>query len=164
MGGIRDRVRQFREANLAPGPDDLALARHVIGDGALLELFLRQTPRDIRHAAATARWLTGRGHLEDELVTAALLHDVGKGMQRRCDRVAWVIAQGLRLERVAASADSGLECRRAMARTANHAVNGAELLASAGAPARVVDLTRRHHSAPEGDAMLALLQAADAAS
>lgn len=164
MGALGQRVRQFREAGLAPSAEDVAFARRVLGDGQLWRLFARQTPRDIRHAAATARWLNARGHSDRDLLVAALLHDVGKGAQRRWDRVAWVVASVAGVGTVAACATSRLEVRRAMARSATHAQAGAALLSAAGAATRVIDLTARHHATPEGDAMLELLQAADAAS
>lgn len=164
MGAISDRVRQFREAKVPPEPADFALAREYLGQGPLLELFELQTPRDVRHAAGTARWLVERGHADRDLIVAALLHDVGKGEQRRWDRVSWVVARRVGLGTVSASTTSRFAVRRAMARTANHAVEGARMTEAAGAPKRVVDLIARHHMAPRADAMLGLLHAADAAS
>ncbi len=159
-----DRVRQFREASLPPTVADLALARELL-EGDLLARFSAQEPRDQRHAAATARWLIERGHDGDpDLLVAALLHDAGKGRQRTRDRVAHVAAGWLRAGGVAASGRSRIEMRRALARSRAHSELGAELLASAGASARVVELTRLHHRAAGGDAMLVLLQRADAAT
>lgn len=164
MSALSDRVRQFREAGIPPSDADFALARRILANGPLLELFLQQTPRDIRHAAATARWLLERGHDDRDLVMAALLHDVGKGDQRRRDRVMWVVAHRFRLDHLLARQESALAMRRALARTADHASAGARLVELAGAPERVVDLTAHHHLPPGADAMLSLLQAADAAS
>ena len=164
MGAFGDRIRQFREASIPPTEADFALARQVLGEGPLLDLFLRQTPRDTRHAAGTARWLIKRNYDDPLLLTAALLHDIGKGDQRRRDRVAWVVVQRFGLGAAASDSMSRFAMRRAMARTADHAAEGARMVAIAGGPERVVDLTARHHSGPGADAMLGLLQAADAAS
>jgi len=156
------RVRQFRDASTPPSPDDYALAREWLSP-TLLALFERQHPRDIVHAASTARWLLSRGHRDPELLAAALLHDVGKGQQRRRDRVAVVVAEWVHLGRLA-SPSSRFEMRRAAHRTAVHNRIGAERLRHAGAPARVVELVHRHHAKAGDDGMLALLQQADAAS
>lgn len=160
---MRDRARQFFDAGRQPTESDLQLARETLTP-ELLRLFLAQHPRDIVHAAGTARWLLERGHGDREMVLAALLHDVAKGHQRRADRVAYVVAAAVNAERGLASERSRFELRRAAARTLAHPGAGAVLLRDLGAPPRVVDLTFRHHSPARGDAMLALLQAADSAN
>ncbi len=157
------RVRQVSEASRAPDAADLALARGYLS-GDLLALFHTQTPRDQRHSAGTARWLIERGHDRDhDLLVAALLHDVGKGSQRTRDRVAHVLTEWLPASLVAAGA-SRFEMRRAIARSRAHSDLGAGLLVAAGASPRVVELTRLHHRPAGRDAMLALLQRADAAT
>ena len=160
---IRDRIRQFREATVAPRDEDFALARHWL-EGPLLELFEAQHPRDIVHAANTARWLLTRGYDNRDLIQAALLHDIGKGHQRRFDRVVYVLADSIGLSGFLANPDSRFELRRAVSRSRTHSASGAELLRQAGAPERVIELTARHHEPPRGDGVLALLQQADAAS
>lgn len=157
------RVRQFRDASIPPSADDYALARRWLAP-TLLALFKAQHPRDVVHAANTARWLLSRGHPDPELVAAALLHDVGKGEQRRRDRVAAVVAGWARLGRHLASPASRFEMRRAAHRSAIHSRTGAERLRTAGASARVVELVGRHHAKAGDDGMLALLQQADAAN
>ena len=157
------RVRQVREASLPPSADDLALAREVLADG-LLALFHRQEARDQRHSANSARWLLERGHDDDhDLLVAALLHDAGKGAQRTRDRVAHVLTEWLPDTLVVAE-HSRFEMRRALARSRAHSEIGADLLVAAGASPRVVELTRLHHRPAGRDAMLALLQRADAAT
>ncbi len=157
------RARQFVDAERQPTESDLQLARETLTP-ELLRLFLAQHPRDIVHAAGTARWLLERGHADPDLVLAALLHDVAKGHQRRADRVAYVVAAAVNAERGLASAQSRFELRRATARTLVHSEAGALLLRDLGTPPRVVDLTFRHHSPARGDAMLVLLQEADSAN
>lgn len=160
---IGARLRQFLEASRLPRETEFAFAREHLEPG-LYALFCGQHPRDIVHSVATARWLLERGYGDPDLVAAALLHDIGKGQQRRRDRVAWVLLSATGLGSAAADTGSRFEMRRALARTRWHAATGAEALARAGACERVVDLTRRHHDANDGDPVLALLQAADAAT
>ncbi len=160
---IRARIHQFLDASRLPVSGDFALAELHLSP-ALLPLFLQQHPRDIVHSAATARWLLSRGHSEPDLIAAALLHDVGKGEQRRMDRVAHVVCQATGLGTMAACDRSRFKLRRALARSASHSERGSAMLARAGAPPRVVELTRLHHGPSTGDPVLALLQQADAAS
>ena len=158
------RVRQVREASVPPSVDDLALARECLA-GDLLALFSAQEPRDQRHSAGTARWLIERGHdAGHDLLVAALLHDAGKGSQRTRDRIAHVLTDWLAAGPVVAAEASRFEMRRALARSRVHSELGAQLLVNAGASPRVIELTRLHHRPPGGDAMLALLQRADAAT
>lgn len=164
MDAIRQRFRQFREAGQAPTSADYAVARDILGEGPLFELFVLQTPRDVMHSVRTAQWLLARNERDTELLSAALLHDIGKGPQRTRDRVAWVLAQELRISGVAVAEKSPIEIRRAMHRSREHSAIGADLLREAGAPEKVVRLTLLHHGEPGGDAMLSLLQEADAAS
>lgn len=160
---IRHRARQFLAAGRSPTAGDFALAReHLEPD--LFVLFARQHPRDIVHAAATARWLLTRGYSHPELVAAALLHDIGKGEQRRIDRAAHVVAEAAGVAGRAAQPRSRFALRRALARSRDHSAAGAAELRAKGAAARVVELTLNHHSPPGNDTMLALLQQADAES
>lgn len=100
------RTRQFAGAGREPSDADFALAREQLPP-ALFALFARQHPRDIVHAAATARWLLTRGYSQPDLVLAALLHDVGKGEQRRIDRVVYVLADAVGAAGRVASPASG---------------------------------------------------------
>lgn len=160
---LGERVRQFREASRLPTARDYNLARQAL-DPALFALFEAQHPRDVVHSAATAQWLVDRGHTDADLIAAALLHDIGKGEQRRLDRVGYVLLSQARAERALAAPRSRFAFRRAVARSVSHGHLGAATLERAGAAPRVIELTRLHHSAPGGDAILRLLQAADAAT
>ena len=158
---ILRRFAQFAGAGASPTPADFAIARQHLPP-PLFDLFASQHPRDVVHSARTAVWLLERGHTDPDLIAAALLHDVGKGNQRRLDRTAWVLAHAARLDGTLPAADSRFELRRALARSASHSQRGAELLRAQVAPERVVALTRAHHSPPGADPVLALLQQADA--
>lgn len=160
---MRHRFRQFRDATTLPSPADYDFARTHL-PGPMFDLFAAQHPRDIVHSTGTARWLISHGEPDPNVIAAALLHDIGKGPQRRVDRVAFVLAGHLGLAHIAAGRASRFELRRAIARSADHSESGARILAAAGASARVVNLTRFHHAPPHGDPVLALLQQADAAN
>ncbi len=157
------RVRQFREAGIGPDLADLQLAKDHLS-GPLLALFQAQEPRDIRHSARTAHWLMERGETDPELIQAALLHDIGKGDQRRVDRVVYVVAGWAKIVRLIASQKSRFTLRRAVARSLHHAHQGAAMLQAGGASDRVVELTSLHHVSIPRDAMLTRLSEADAAS
>ncbi len=158
---MRQRLRQFRNANVAPTPGDFALAEEWLTT-ALLALFRAQHPRDIVHSAATARWLLVRGHADADLLTAAFVHDIAKGPQRRRDRVAYVLLAATHFAQVSASPRSRFEVRRALDRTERHSAAGADVLREVGATGRAVHLTLHHHDPAGDDGMLALLQRADA--
>ncbi len=159
----RQRLRQWRQAKHPPNPADVALAAQHLSP-PLMALFEAQHQRDVAHGTATARWLLQRGHGDPDLLGVALLHDLGKGHQRRSDRALYTLSKATQVASLLASKGSRLEWRRALARSLHHAQTGARLLEAAGASARVVELTRRHHASPGADAMLALLQQADTAS
>ena len=77
-------------------------------------------------------------------------------------RTWWLAGSPLAL--IAAAQASQFEMRRALARSRAHSELGADLLLAAAAPPRAIELTRRHHRPAGRDAMLALLQRADAAT
>jgi putative nucleotidyltransferase with HDIG domain len=160
---IRHRARQFFDHDVEPGPGERSLAAHFL-DGDLGELFFAQEARDVVHAANTARWLLDRGHDDRELIQAALLHDIGKGHQRRRDRVAHVLTDAAGIGRFAADARSPMEMRRALARARGHAVAGAAMLSERNVTGRVLNLVKMHHERAGEDGMLRLLQEADSAT
>jgi putative nucleotidyltransferase with HDIG domain len=160
---VRHRIRQFRDAGKRPSEADFELAHEHLG-ATLFELFRGQHPRDIVHSAGAARWLLERGHTNPDLIAAALLHDVGKGHQRRMDRVAYVLASYVRVTKFVGSAESRFALRSAVFRSDSHGERGAEMLGRAGAHEAVVTLTRLHHMPQRADPVLALLQQADAAN
>lgn len=160
---MRQRARQFLRHGVPPGPAERTLAEHYL-EPALLDLFFGQEPRDVVHSANTARWLLDRGHDDPDLIRAALLHDIGKGEQRRMDRVAHVVTSLIGIGGILAAPDAEMEFRRAIARARTHAAKGAELLVGAGVSPQVIALVKKHHERPNGDGMLRLLQEADAAT
>ena len=127
-------------------------------------LFETMMPRDQQHGIAVSRRIRAATAVEDrQLLTAALLHDCGKGRVAIWQRVAHVVlgfaAPGLR---EAIASEHGAGWRRAFWRLLYHPDIGAALAERAGADADVVRIIREQES-EHPDARLALLQAADEA-
>ena len=129
------------------------------------QLFEAMTRRDQQHCLEVYRRLRARGHDDHDLLTAALLHDVGKGRVALWHRVAYVLleagAPGL-LARLTAPGE-GRGWRQALHRCRHHPKLGAELAARAGSPPPVVALIGAEEVAADGG-RLAALQAADDAA
>ena len=156
------RIRQFL-ASLGAGlsPQE----RQIVG-ARLSEqqqrLFYSMAVRDQRHCLDVFHAVEEGGCQDEEVLLAALLHDVGKGPVRLWHRVAYVLLRALwprLLARVAQPEGRGW--RRAMASLDDHAARSATLAEAAGAPATVVELIRHHQSADASDGRLALLREAD---
>ncbi len=128
-------------------------------------LFRRLQPAEQAHAFLVLQRLRQSGHQDPDLLTAALLHDVGKCLSPLSlfDRV-WIVLGRRFLPRLARRWGEGEPrglCRPFVV-AARHADWGADLAAEAGVSARAVGLIRRHQDAdPGGDPLLAALQAAD---
>ena len=125
-------------------------------------LFEAMTRRDQQHCLEVYRRLRSQGHDDHDLLTAALLHDVGKGRIALWHRVAYVLlaagAPGL-LARLAAPGE-GPGWRQALYRCRHHAKLGAELARRAGSSPSVVALIGAEEVAT-GGGQLAALEAAD---
>jgi hypothetical protein len=136
------------------------------------ELFARQAPQDQRHALAVYEALFEGGHTGQDLLTAALLHDVGKVAARlpAWQRGMFVLAErclpGM-LDR--AVRDETRRWWRSLADYAEHAEIGARWAEEAGCSPLTVALIRRHEEQLETcqtdeDRLLVILQAADCAN
>ncbi len=154
------RSRQVLHA-LRPRIDaaDLRLARSHL-TAAQAQLFFNMERRDQRHALAVARCLRERGVDDRGLLTAALLHDCGKGRVPLWLRILYVL-DAAAVGRFAAEGGSGVPA--AAYRLVNHAALGARLAAAAGASALSARLIAGR-SLPGDAAKEALLRAADDAS
>jgi type II secretory pathway component PulJ len=156
------RIRQFF-ASL--GADLSSQERRIVGVHLSQEqqrLFYAMAARDQRHCLDVFYALERGGCQDEEVLLAALLHDVGKGSVRLWHRVAYVLLRAI-WPRLPArlSQPEGRGWRRAMASLEDHAARSAALAEAAGTPATVVELIRHHQRADAGDNRLALLRAAD---
>jgi hypothetical protein len=176
------RIRQFWLAvDGVPDPDDLLLARSFL-TAQQMELFQRMQLCEQAHSLQVYKTLT-QGYTDetgngwDDLLVAALLHDVGKNRYPLSlwERVEIVIARALLPDKSRAwgaapnGAPGGKEpgWRKPFIIAEQHAEWGAEMAAAAGASPLAVALIRRHQDAPDPGSMaveerlLATLQAAD---
>jgi hypothetical protein len=132
-----------------------------------LALFETMSPADQRHSLRVCQGLQARGCIEEDMLAAALLHDVGKAQGRVPFWTRPVIVIGKRaaprlLRRIAAyPREEQRRWRRSLGYAWWHAEIGAELAAQAGLSERAVLYIRTHHS-PHGPA--AELHSVDEAS
>jgi len=174
IGTVRYRVDQFVRAltaRRAISPERVRGAAQVLTPEAR-SLFARQAPQDQRHALEVYETLMEKGHRNEDLLAAALLHDVGKaaciltpwrrGLLVLAEKLApWVLTR----DTTAATA-SGVQ-RTATYRS--HAEIGARWAKKTGCSPLTVDLIKCHEqeataSETERDRLLLALQAADDAN
>jgi putative nucleotidyltransferase with HDIG domain len=166
------RVRQFiRAAGTWVEPENTGSA--LVGtylSREALDLFQAMPGYDRHHALNVLHTLQERGHTDSDLLTAALLHDVGKtvrqsGALRLWHRVAVVLMRAFwpdLLERI--GEDHPDSWRQPFFVQQHHAAIGADLARQAGCSPSVVELILRHEDPPvqvEDDPLLAALQASD---
>lgn len=135
-----------------------------------LVLFRRMQPSEQAHAFQVLERLRASGQSDPDLLSAALLHDVGKILSPLSvwDRV-WIVLGRRLFPRQAEGWAQGLPrgLRRPFVVAAQHPEWGARLAAEAAAAARTVELIQRHQDPPDPrpqasiDRLLAALQAAD---
>jgi putative nucleotidyltransferase with HDIG domain len=173
------RVAQFADALRAPlrRVDDRYVREHLAqsgGPASLMALFSSMPLTEQHHGVQVCRHLEACGYTDPDLLTAALLHDVGKALAppHLWERVLVVLVERFaprRAERWGHGPLEGAGPRRGFVVRRQHAAWGADLAAASGASSQTVELIRRHHhrrAAQEreivGDIKLLLaLQAAD---
>ena len=150
------RTRQFLGAlRPAVAEAELAETERFLGR-QLFALFRSMTLLDQRHSMDVYQLLRDQRSTDRDILSAALLHDVGKGRIRLWERIAYVLADTV--ARPLLPRFSG-----GLARLRDHATLGAERLAAAGASPELVRLVAEHERRriPSSDLPLHLLRAAD---
>ncbi len=160
------RVKQFFRTLQAPlRPIDLDYAAaHLSADE--LTLFLNMPRAEQHHGIELCQALEAEAYRDPNLLTAALLHDVGKTVvePRLWERVWVVLGEHFfpaRAEAWSRSAPEGW--RRGFVLRRCHPAWGAEMAKEAGTSPRVVELIRAHHTPPDNDEELVALQTLDEA-
>jgi hypothetical protein len=168
--GAGYRSRQFFRAVAALAAGDLterdrALVIELLPADLHL-LFFRMALNDQRHSLDVYRRLVAQGHVDGDLLIAALLHDCGKSLARIAlwQRVALVLAKTIRpamLDRLTGSdaASSGESWRYAFYVQREHARLGADLAVEAGASLGTAAYIRQHETTPGAELLLALQRA-----
>lgn len=167
---MRYRVQQFfRAITVRVKQGDIEAALTVLPPGAQAR-FLAQSRQDQGHALAVFSTLKDAGHHNQDLLAAALLHDVGKAAAAI---PAWQRAIIVLLEHYSSRTLSALSqgeakgLRRPFVIHARHSESGAAWAEEAGCSPITVALIRRHHepaasaASTEQDELLKILQAAD---
>ncbi len=158
------RVRQFRDAlSAVPEPEEIEFIQTYLSP-AQMELFLAMQASDQAHSLKVFKnifnqCLSEPGQTRQDLLVAALLHDVGKSRYKLqvWERVMIVLAKRLIPERVrrwgevnhdrewkAEGDDLRLGWRRAFVIAEQHPRWGAEMAAAAGSSRLAVELIRHH--------------------
>jgi hypothetical protein len=165
------RVSQFFRALVAWVPKgELGLLSEYLTPPQA-ELFLRMPRCDQRHGLDVFCALQRKQHHDHDLLTAGLLHDVGKtsGRLRLWHRVLIVLINALRPELLSRLAsDEPRSWRYPFFVHQQHPELGAELAQAAGCSPIAVELIRRHQEPPTSnplrthrDKLLVALQEAD---
>ena len=145
-------------------PVDWAYVREKLPADNLAALFARMPRIEKNHGVATCQKLEAQGVTATDVLTAALLHDVGKTQHFPTiwDRVLVVLVE-FAAPHIATKMSQGSPrgLRRGFVIHRRHAEWGADLVSRAGATPRTVDLIRAHHTPPGDDIELARLQAVD---
>ena len=147
-GRIFYRVRQFWQILTAvPGAQALTQANAALSP-SLMNLFSRLQTGEQAHSLAIFHQLREQGENNQDLLVAALLHDVGKTRYplQLWERVWVVLGKTFWPERAREWGQSE-PCgwKKAFVVSERHAAWGAEMAAQAGASALAVSLIRFHH-------------------
>jgi hypothetical protein len=155
--GVRALTSWFSAA------DDSLAQQHLPPDLFVLYRKMRRTER--QHSLRVLQQLIENGETQPDLLTAALLHDVGK------TRAPFFLPEKVLVVLVKAAAPKRMQqwgsgpahgWRRPFAVSVQHPTWGAEMVAAAGGSPLAVELIRRHaEPASETDHLLRALQAVD---
>ncbi len=167
------RIKQTLQALTAPWRpvDDALAAQHLAP--VLHQLFLTMSKNDRQHHLRVYKRLCAAGHISPALLTAALLHDIGKTRYRFGipERILAVAVKTLLPAKFAQwSKGEAMGWRRALVVSARHPEWGAEIVGQVCDDVLVLTLIRLHQTpladVPTGQTrdLLTVLQMADDAS
>jgi hypothetical protein len=145
-------------------PVDIEYVKARLPSPGLYDLFTSLPRLEQNHGIAVCKALELQGMHSSDLITAALLHDVGKikHFPRLWDRVFTVLFSFVTPHRALEMAEGPPRgVGRGLVIHHHHAGWGADLAKRAGASPRTVFLIGAHHSAPVNDVELSALQAVD---
>lgn len=144
---IQYRLNQFWNAIKArPGAGQVVEAGQVLNP-VQVELFLEMQPGEQAHSLKIYQDLVAAGENNQDLLAAALLHDVGKSRYPLAvwERTIIVIARAILPGKVSEwGKGSPRGWRRPFVIAERHAEWGAEMAAKAGSSSLTIDLIRRH--------------------
>ena len=170
---LRYRASQFWNALLAPKEGVATRTLQPYLSPTQIVLFRRMHPSEQSHAFQVLSRLKEGGQEDPDLLTAALLHDIGKILSPLSlwERVEIVLGRRF-FPRAAKAWSAGQPrgLRHPFVVAEQHPAWGASLAAQTGATAQTVSLISRHHEALAGpptshtDQLLAALQQADDSS
>ena len=155
MTGARYRVWQFGRLLTARLPAEaLAEVRRWLTP-PLFELFCRMTPGEQYHAYCVRQTLMKQGHANRDLLTAALLHDVGKSKMPLAVWEKVAIVLGFKFVPQLAEGWGKTETvqpswfARSFVVAVQHPAWGADMVQAAGGSPVAVALIRHHQSKSE---------------
>jgi hypothetical protein len=155
------RARQFFAA-LRPRVRETEREQALVFLGTgLAPLFESMGATDQRHCLDVYQELRRQGCGDRNVLTAALLHDAGKGRLAGAEVRLWHRVTYVVLAAVARGALEALSREGGLRTLREHACRGAELAERMGAPREVAEMIRRMEEASGGDSRLRALQAAD---
>ncbi len=172
INNIFYRLRQFWLAVRSPAPttEELAIAQEVLTPSQMA-LFTQMQASEQTHSLQVLKTIQNQGEGHPDLLTAALLHDVGKIRYplRLWERVFIVLGNKFFSGLTKTWGDSAPRgWRRPFVVAAQHPLWGADLVLEAGATPQAASLVRRHqentpsdYQNPLEDRLLSILKSAD---
>ncbi len=136
----------WRTLTSKPQSSDLLEIKSVLSPG-LYSLFIQMHPSEQAHSIAVYKNLLSQGIQNKDLLTAALLHDVGKNRHpiKLWERITIVLGETFLPEKAKLWSEGKPEgLKRPFVVAHRHAEWGADLAAQAGASKLTADLIRRH--------------------
>jgi putative nucleotidyltransferase with HDIG domain len=141
------RAHQFFQALTArPSPEDLEKVENVLSP-ALLKLFFQLQASEQSHSIEVFQKLREENEKNDDLLVAALLHDIGKSCHPLSlwERIIIVLGKTMFPEKVSEWGRAEISgWKRPFVVAEQHAEWGAEMAKNAGASEMTVMLIRRH--------------------